>query len=267
MAIDPDRVALFLLEPRGWSMSGHGGADFAALIGDVLAHEAQWTDAWPDRDRIAYFAAMHAHPDPLIRRTALSELSRVPYSQLRDVEIALEPHWIAARLSDASWFGWWPILAHITGLHSDPDMHKIVRARAIGASAATRGPWLVALIEVDGAKAVAGILSRVETDEDALEAARAFVAHANPGSEIAPDIAAALRQLAERGPLLAAEATVGLHALGDGSLVPLVRDYLTKGQISDASAEYSLRLYLAQSGSFAARRWKSFDPLFQGIDR
>jgi hypothetical protein len=146
-------------------------------------------------------------------------------------------------------------------------MHKIVRARAIGAAAATRGPWLVALIEVDGAEAVADILSRVETDEEALEATRALVAHADPSREIAPDIAAALRQLAERGPLLAAEATVGLHALGDGFLAPLVRDYLTKSQISDASAEYSLRLYLAQSGGFAAHRWQSFDPLSQGIDR
>jgi len=141
MASDPNRVGLFLLVPRGWSLAGHGGADFAAAIGDLLANRAQWSDEALDPDRSAAFAALHAHPD----------------------------------------------------------------------------------------------------------------------APIAADISEALRQLAERAPILAAEAIAGLHALDDWSVAPPVSRLLREDSVADPANAIALNVYLAQSRGFALRPSQRLD--------
>lgn len=249
MADDPDRVALLLRGEDGWSLGGHGGADFAALARRVQAREAEWSDAADDPDRIRAFAGLHASADPVIRRLALSELARAPYARLRGIDVALSPEWLAARMGETAWYGWRPILVKLLGLHADPAAHDVVLARALDVPPADRVPWLVALIEVDGEEAIDRILAHRSGVPEARAAARALVMHADPSHALAPALAAALRRLALADPQIAAEAVPGLRALGDMSLAPAVASLLAEGRVGDGAGAFALKSYLA-----AARR-------------
>jgi hypothetical protein len=254
MAADADRIAVFLHEPRGWSIAGHGGADFAALVRAILANEEHWSDTPNDPDRTGAFAALHAHPDPAIRRLALTELSRVPYARLRGMAIDLDVDWLAAGLSDPAWFGWWPILAQMLGLHADPLAHALVRARAFDVPAATRAPWLMALIEIDGTNGIDRLIAEATDETDARAAARALIAHAYRAHELAPELAKALRHLPTGNPEIAAEAVVGLHALGDTSFAPQVARILAEDLVDAPAAVFALRSYLSASWGMDAER-------------
>jgi hypothetical protein len=91
------------------------------LVCAILANEGHWSDTPNEPDRTGAFATLHAHPDPAVRRLALTELSRVPYPRLRGMEIDLNVDWLAAGLSDPAWYGGWPILARMLGLQEDPE--------------------------------------------------------------------------------------------------------------------------------------------------
>jgi len=159
--------------------------------------------------------------------------------------VALEIDWLAARLRDPDWFGWWPILTQMLGIHDAPAAQAIVRARAFDVPAATRAPWLMALVEVDGAAGIDHILSRASGQEEARAAIRAFVAHADPENEQAPALAAAIKRLATGDPNLAAEAVAGLRALGDWSFSHEVAAMLAGAQVADPAAAFALKSYLA----------------------
>jgi hypothetical protein len=253
MALDPERVALFLHEPRGWTMAGHGGPGLAALARETLDSEARWTDELDDPDRIAAFAARHADPDPAVRRAALTELAALPYARLREIEVALDLRWIRARLADTAWFGWWPLLTHMLGLHPDPAAAELLRARAAGGSAATRTPLFVALIEVDGPGALRAALARAPGSGAELAAVQALVTHAQaaaPGE--AGGLAAALRDLGSRSPALAASAAMGLLRLEDDGLLPYARQALRDGVEDDRTATL-LGYYVAVAGGGPVR--------------
>jgi hypothetical protein len=247
MAADPDRRALLLRGADGWRLGGHGGAELAALARRMHAMEADWSDERDDPDRIRAFAALHADPDPLIRRLALTELARAPYARLRGIEVALAPEWLAARIAEPSWYGWQPILAVMLGLHADPAAREIVVGRALQARPEDRAPWLVALVEADGAVAIDRILAAAHGPADARAAIRAFVVHTGAGAVGAEALAAALTRLASEHPALAAEAAPGLSALRDFSLAPMVADAFARGAVSDPAEAFVLRLYLAQA--------------------
>ncbi|MGS4948028.1 hypothetical protein ACVDG3_21375 [Meridianimarinicoccus sp. RP-17] len=244
MATDPHRVALLLHGPDGWQIGGHGGPDLAHLARRMLDHADDWSDAANDPDRTAAFAALHAHPDPVIRRVALSELSRAPYADLRGIEVALDVDWLAARLAEAEWYPWRPILVQLLGLHADPAARALVRSRAFDVAADARAPWLMALVEIDGKAGIGRILATRPQGEAAIAATRALVAHADPGHDLAPDLAAALRTLAAGYPAVAAEAVAGLRALGDWSFGPQVADQLAGGYVAEPGAAFALRIYL-----------------------
>jgi hypothetical protein len=249
MASDPGHVTLLLHGPDGWRIDGHGGAELVAIARRTLAHEATWTDEANDPDRIAAFAELQAHPDPTIRRLALAELARAPYGLLRGIEVTLDPDWLAARTTDATWYAWRPVLVQLLGLHADPTAHVLVRTNALSVPPQTSVPWLIALIEIDGAAGIDRILAENPKGEAARAAAVALVAHADPSHELAPAVGMALRRLASADPVIAAECIPGLRALGETSLAPDIEQMLTDGRVADPRVAFALRSYLA-----AARR-------------
>lgn len=244
MAVDPHRVALLLHGPDGWQIGGHGGPELAHLARRVRDHAADWSDAVNDPDRVAAFAALHAHPDPVIRRVALSELARAPYASLRGIAVGLEVDWLAARLDETAWYPWHPILVQLLGLHADPAAHALVRSRAFDVAADMRAPWLMALVEIDGKAGIDRILATRPQGDAAIAATRALVAHADPDHDLAPDLAAALRTLGAGDPAVAAEAVAGLRALGDWSFGPEVAGLLAGEHVAEPGAAFALRIYL-----------------------
>jgi hypothetical protein len=249
MASDPEHVTLLLHGSDGWRIDGHGGAELVALARQILAQEATWGDEAIDPDRIAAFVARQAHSDPAIRRLALAELARAPYALLRGIEVTLDPDWLAAMTTDATWYAWQPILVQLMGLHTDPAAHALVRANALSAQPTDSVPWLIALIEIDGAAGIARILAENPEGEAASAAAAALVAHADPEHEHALAVGAALRQLALSDPRVAAECIPGLRALGETSVAPDIERMLAEGRVADPRGAFALRSYIA-----AARR-------------
>jgi len=253
MASDPQRVALLLHGPEGWRIGGHGGPDLAHLARHMLAREHDWSDEADDPDRVAAFAALHAHPDPTIRRLALSELARARYGRLRGIEVALPVDWIAGRIAELSWYGWRPVLVQLLGLHSDPAARALVRARTFEVTADARAPWLVALVEVDGAAGIDRILAARPDKDAARAAAQALAAHADPEHELASALSEALHTLAVSDPGTAAEAVGGLRALRDWSFAPSAAALLAGGRVTDPAAAFALKSYLAAARASRAQ--------------
>jgi hypothetical protein len=242
--------AVMLQQPdKTWVRGPMGGGDLAGLVLRMLAQEAAWRDAPDNSGRGRAFLALHAHVDPAIRALALHELARLPYAQLRDIDVALSVDWLTRGIADRSAYPLRPLLVWLLGLHDDPAAHAIVRERAFDMPAATRSLWLVALIEIDGVEAIDAILSASSRDDDRHAAVQALVAHADPARAVAPAVAAALRELAPVSPAIAANAVVGLEALGDFALASQVADMLMQGRVADPAMAFRLKIYLAASRS------------------
>lgn len=254
MTSDPERVTLLVHGSDGWRIDGHGGPELVALANQIIAQEGTWGDEANDPDRIAAFVALQAHPDPAIRRLALAELARAPYALLRGIEVTLDPDWLAAMTTDATWYAWRPILVQLMGLHTDPAAHAFVRANAVRVQPGDSVPWLIALIEIDGAAGIARILEGNPQGEAASAAAVALVAHADPEHEHALAVGAALRQLALAGPRIAAECIPGLRALGETSVAPDIERMLAEGRVADPRVAFALRSYIAAASRAAEAR-------------
>ena len=254
-AADPALAALVLRAPGGdWQLAGQGGPEIGRFVSEALAQETAWSDEADDPDRAAAFRALHAHDNAMLRKLALTEMARMPYAQVRQTEVALPVGWLADRLVDPAWYGWQPVLVTLLGLHPDPAARDLVRARALTVRPEDRAPWLVALIEADGAAGIARMLGDSRDDAAARAAVRALVTHADPGNERAPALAAALVRLASDHPGLTAAAVPGLAALGDFSLAPRVADLLASGAVTDPAEAFALKSYLAQARAGQAPR-------------
>lgn len=258
MERNADWGGLVLYDGQTWSLAAHGGADLAQFITDVLRNETHWRDSPNDPDRLAAFADLQDHKNTALRRTALTELSRVPYADLREVPITLQVDWIVPRLSDGAWFGWKSLFAQMLGLHPDPRAHDIVRQRAQSTHGSDRVAWWVAWIEREGAEAMASLSATVTNAEEVRDLAQALRLHATADTDLAPMIASTLKRLATQNPVAAGEAVHGLQALGDFSFVTEARALLEEDRIANPDTAFALRVYLAQARRPDSPRLKEY---------
>lgn len=247
-----DTAALVLRMPDGtWDLRGLGGPDFSQFVHDALDNEVAWTDEANDPDRAEAFRALHAHTSPNLRRLALTELSHFPYRELKAMQVGLTTDWMARRLFDASWFGWQPVLVHLLGLHSEPLAHDLVRRHAMQIRVEDRVPWLVALVEIDGAtgvdKVVAQARSEGPTDEVARAAIRALAIHVDATPDLVEAILPALRLLMSDDPDLAAEAAGAFLRVEDFSMAPDISRILDKDRVDSPASYFVLTNYVAQA--------------------
>ncbi|MDQ2093744.1 hypothetical protein [Rhodalgimonas zhirmunskyi] len=182
--------------------------EFRAVIQRVLARQSAWMYE-NDDDRLPYFAGLVNADSPAIRRLALLELDRAPYSDLRALRLAgvatlkqdLESGEEALR----------PICILLAGLSGEPGFVPYLNA---GLNVALRdgtpyaGAYATALIELEGAPAAHRIIRDlrdarlpVAAREKLLEALAIHYKSA-PGEMrglIAREVASSLRATPELG--------------------------------------------------------------------
>jgi hypothetical protein len=254
LAADPDAAVLFVREGESWVQLASVDASVRALLDHILEAAPVW-DAEPDhRERFAYFAQLHDHPNETIRLLALAEISRSPYAQIRRMTPRLERVEITRILRNPTWVEWAPIHILFLGLSDVPADHSFVRRmtrlaaeRGMGSHL---GAWATALVEIDGPPAIDWLRTTYLEDPDrGVEELRQVVtalATLVEGGEpnLQPGIAAALRELARNRPALAAEAAQQLAALGDWSQTRTFSKILEAGEAGSPAAEFVIMSYL-----------------------
>lgn len=236
-----------------------------AVIEGILAEGAMWFWGGEPEDplRFAFFAELHAHPDPVIARMALNEISRSAYGQIRALDLAIPVPELIARLGQVEHLPYHPLYALMLGASGDPAAEALVRdraARALAGSSAGRGAWLTAWIEVDGEAAIERIAAAflsggtegAAVDEALIPVLDALRVTGDARPELRPALSRQLQAASDDWPALASETAFALYGWQDWSFAPAVREMLAEGRIDDPSILYMLEVYRDTAATFGA---------------
>lgn len=203
--------------------------------------------------RFEYFAALHAHPNPVLRRMAWRELRTWPYGRLRQITPALSPAELRAVLSDKNAIPDAPLAILFLANHDSQDARDIVAAGAARALAGgidlNLGAWVVALAEQKGSDAVRSVAEALLWPMEVTERRRqagldGLITAADALPELQPAVASALAEAARRHPQLLPAVAAALLKWEDGRLVQDVASLLDAVPQQPAD-DFLLRRYVA----------------------
>ncbi len=203
--------------------------------------------------RFEYFAALHAHPNPVLRRVAWRELRTWPYERLRRIAQTLPPQELRAVLLDKNAIPDAPLAILFLANHESEDARQAVAegaARALaGGSDLTLGAWIVALLEQQGSDAVRGVAEAVLWPAGVSETRRqagldGLITAADALPDLQPEAANALAEAARRYPELLPAVAAALLNWKDGRLAQDVAALL-EAVPQQPSDDYVLRRYVA----------------------
>lgn len=133
-------------------------ARYQSVVTEVVARQSAWVSG-AAADRLALFAGLVNDPNPDLRRLALQELDRVPYSALKSARLPkINTLSQQLRRADEEVL---PILILLAGLSGERGFAALLRAeldKAIRGDAPYLGAYATALIELEGTSAVEEIL-------------------------------------------------------------------------------------------------------------
>ncbi len=169
------------------------------LVEQIAKKLPNWR-AGDDSDRAMLFAAYPTDDDPLIRSTALVELARLPYRQLRELDVKADVDRLLSRLPILSEHNLVPIRVQLLGMSKDPRaLYDLVAGfdAAVRAGSPNVAYYATALIELDGARAVQELHENYLADPDWQTAARSAILDAMALQARAgdPEVSVALRNV------------------------------------------------------------------------
>jgi hypothetical protein len=244
-------------EPE-WLQLGYAGAEYRALVDQILASEVAWRADKTGRARFVFFEGLHDHPDPAIRELGLGELAKAPYGLVREMISRLTLGEIVRVLRDPKMIPWAPIHILLLGRNADPASHELVR-NTVHEAATARGTqrnlaaWATALIEIDGVRAVDALARSYfqlpeRSTEELLDIATAFSVHAKEGDPaLRPIIIAAFHDLALARPETAPTLSVHLASLKDWSHADYFEKLLNSGRSWSPAEDLMLKVYLGSA--------------------
>lgn len=213
-----------------------------------------------DPARFGFFAARIADPDPVIRRMALTEVSRAPYRLIREIPQIPPAEDLLERVSLVTVPPVAPITILLLGLSDAPAAEAAIR-RSFD-SALTQGgvyaaAWIVAGIESDGPSALersdgptalARALERLHGEpalsrEERLNMLTALTVTGSARPELRPAIVPVLVETVRRFPDHAGDLAYSFYAWRDWSIVPLYSSMLD-GPL-DHETRYILEIVVA----------------------
>ena len=155
LSLNPDDAVLFARNPDTglWRRLAFVDEIMRTFLGDLLEQSAKWSSEYGEA-RFQFFAALHDHPDPRIRRIAHLDLDLAPYGLLRTLDLRLEARSILLDLRSFSGFQQVPFKFLLLGLSGEEIARQKIHRVVAGGNSLVRsqylGPAATALMELDG---------------------------------------------------------------------------------------------------------------------
>ena len=257
LARDPEQAVLFAHQVDGsWTR--------LLVIDDatrpVIAHMIARADFWgtPEgaADRRDYFAALLAHPDEQLRRSALQELDALPYGVLRSGVYPVPSVALLRGLASIEDMPFAPIRILLLGIDQQSTARAAVSARlewlAASGTDTHLGAWITAAIESGGPTGIADLERLFFAPPARLaqaqltEIVRALSVQSAAGDPaLRSDLDRSIRRLVTLYPEAAPQVAQVFGAAGDFTQTELIRELMAAGAFTGFRDLTLARAYLA----------------------
>jgi hypothetical protein len=266
----PEDGVLMLLEGDDWSRAGYANAAWQSIAASILETGPDWrTD--PEA-RFAFLEGMLETPDRFLRKVAIDELSRAPYSVIRGMAQPITGDVARKALNDRAEVPWQSFYILMFGLSDRTEDHALVRQRIASAARLETSPhldaWATALVEIDGTDGVRRLveawLNVPHRSADALRSViAALTAHAKTEDPVLKDaVLSALSPLPQRRPDIVGTVATAFRQIGDYSRAETIRSAVAALSVKDMRRIEASELFAASSYQYEARKMtiSSIDP-------
>ncbi|MEO9576329.1 MAG: hypothetical protein ABJ263_05920 [Tateyamaria sp.] len=158
LANDPEGKVLFAQSADGqWRRVAYVDVIFRDVLSTALANRDNWRSGMT-QDRVDFVAGLQGSPDPRHRALLIGELDKVPYAQLRDLDLRLSDTELIADLWSPEGYAFQAIRALLLGMTGTDEARSAVSGvveRAMdGGTTKNLGAFAAAYIELGGTAAV-----------------------------------------------------------------------------------------------------------------
>jgi hypothetical protein len=235
---NPEDAILFAKKETGaWQRVAYVNEPFSELLQTALNNRVDWRGSIP-KSRLAFIDSLQDSPTSGDRAILIGELDKVPYDQLRQMDLRIPTTELLDNLWTRSGYPYQAIRALLLGLSGDPAAREAIAGyveRVEGWERAENlGAFAAALIEMDGVDAVDTLNTRMLKDPSQTLAKveqivmALSVQHGVAAPEVRNAISVAIRDLVEARPETAVVVARQFTLRSDWSqtavLEPLVRD-------------------------------------------
>lgn len=264
LAMNPNDAVLFAQDQSGeWHRVTYVNDTFQGVLDTALQNRTDWRGSIP-ASRLAFIEGLQDSEDPVQTALLIGELDKVPYDQLRQLNLRLSTDTLLDELWTTAGYPYQAIRALLLGLSDDEEARQEIAAYIERVTpwdwANNLGAFAAALIEIDGINGVnalaEGMLQDPNQPLDKIEQVimALSVQHNVATPEVQNAIAQAIRDLVDLRPETAApiarQFTLRSNWSQSAVLEPLVRDrrFSTLGELLTVS------VYLASAREQAAQK-------------
>lgn len=237
LALAPADAVLFAHSAdTGWRRVAYVNDNFRTILDSALDHRLDWQNTMP-QSRLDFIVALQDSTTPAHKVIVIGELDKVPYADLRQLDLRIPDERLLANLWTRSGYPYQAIQALLLGLSGTPaaraEIHAYIDRVADWGWANNLGAFAAAYIELEGAAGVQHLANTMLLDPnqplDKLEQiVMAMSVHhglADPPvkSAIQHSIDALVSQRAEAGIIVARQFSLRGDWSQSAVLEPLVR--------------------------------------------
>ncbi len=191
LANAPERSVVLVHDPdgSGWRSLGYADADYEEVVRRILERGPGWLSQGRSR-RVAYFAGLLDHRNPILANLAYLEVGRAPYREIKAVSHQINRERLQRMLTDVAYYEWRALAILLLAQSDRPQDRDAIRT-AFGLAARHNqethlAAWATAYIEIDGADAIEVIEARyfqdhARSDAELLEVGKALSVHGSDG--------------------------------------------------------------------------------------
>lgn len=158
LSADPTDTVLFAHTPEnGWQRVAYVDEGFQDILETSLDHRLSWQNTMP-QSRLDFIVALQDSPLPTHKALVISELDKVPYADLRRLDLRISDEELLADLWSKSGYPYQAIRVLLLGLSGTPAARAEIRDyinRVTDSNWANNlGAFAAAYIELEGASGV-----------------------------------------------------------------------------------------------------------------
>ncbi len=248
-------------EDGNWVLVSYADENFRTIMAQVLDKAEDWKGSYGE-DRFHTVETLMDHPDPAIRRLALSEIDKAPYAMLREIDHGLPAEQILDDLWTLEGYPYQPVRILLLGISGSEmareEVHGYMERVRSWAWSDNLGAFSTALIELDGALGIDLLedyfLSDPDQPLDKLDMVVAAVSehHAYGDPALGGRLTAAIERFLAVRPEALGMAARQFAARSDWSLAPLLEPAMANRESLNAQDLVTIAVYLAQAKAEAA---------------
>lgn len=154
LALNQRDSVLFAYQPdSGWQRVALVNDGFRDILDTALAHRASWNTGMP-QSRMEFVSALQDSPVPVHKAIVIGELDKVPYADLRQLDLRIPSEDLLADLWTQRGYPYQAIRALLLGLSDDPsarkEIHDYINRAADSQWSNNLGAFAAAFIELEG---------------------------------------------------------------------------------------------------------------------